>query len=296
LSYLIASDYRKQIQDQNLQAVITSTPSIQAAAELAAQEECIGYLVQKYDTSAEFTDTLQYDPTVATYGAMSRVYLNANAYVPTAAYAVGSLTLQAGMVYINTTAIAAGGEVFNPAHWTLLGAQYAIFFAIFPAMPFKLKWLYNIGDLVFWKGVIYKCVNNTLPLDHAQLIQYGDWDNVPYPNYFPDDPNNGPGQWLSQGAYTIAAGSLLNTAIFTPGDNRSQQLVMYMIDIVLFHLHSRISPRNIPDLRQDRYDSAISWLKNVARGDDITAPIPKKQPPSGRRFRWGSNIKNINGY
>lgn len=298
MSYLIAQDYLKQIQEQNLQAIIASTPSIQAAAELAAQEECISYLIQKYDTCAEFTDTLQYDPTVVTYGAMSRVYLNAPAYVATAAYAVGALTLNGGNVYICNTAIAAPGEAFNPAHWTLLGSQYQLFFAVFPQPEFKLKWCYNLGDLVYWKGSIYKCLKPTLPLDHDSLLQYGNWDAVPYSNYFPDDPNNGATQWFNQGAYAIPAGQLLSTnpVYFMPGDNRSQMLVLMMIDIVLYHLHSRISPRNIPELRAERYEAAKSWLKNVARGDEITAPIPKKQPPQGRRIRWSSNIKNTNSY
>jgi Protein of unknown function (DUF1320) len=296
LSYLIAQDYLKQIQEQNLQAVISSTPSIQAVAELAAQEECISYLIQKYDTEAEFTDTLLYDPTAATYNAMSRVYLNASAYVAMQAYAVGALTLYQGNVYICKTIIA--GEAWTIAHWTLLGAQYQLFFAIFPELEFKLYWLYNVGDLAYWKGRIYSCLKNTRLLGHQDLIQAYNTENIPYPNFFPDDPVNGPGQWYDQGAYSIPAGGLLSVdpVYFIPGDNRSQMLVLYMIDMVLYHLHSRISPRNIPEIRAERYEAAKSWLKNVARGNDITAPIPKKQPPQGRRIRSGSNIKNQNGY
>lgn len=79
------------------------------------------------------------------------------------------------------------------------------------------------------------------------------------------------------------------------GDNRNQQLVNYMIDIALYHVHSRISPRNIPDLRVKRYDDAIRWLKMAGRGD-ITADIPLIQPKQGRRIRYGGQIKNINSY
>jgi hypothetical protein len=296
LSYLIAQDYLKQIQEANLQAVISSTPSIQAVSELAAQEECISYLVQKYDTEAEFSDTLQYDPTVATYNAMSRVFLNATAYVANTAYAVGALTLYQGNVYICNTIIVS--EAWTAGHWTLLGSQYQLFFAIFPKPEFKLQWFYNVGDLVYWKGNIYNCVKATRSLGHDSILQYGDWANVPYQNYFPDDPNNGYQQWFNQGVYAIPAGSLLSQApvYFIPGDNRSQMLVLFMIDMVLYQLHSRISPRNIPEIRESRYEAAKSWLKNVARGNEITAPIPRKQPPQGRRIRWNSNIKNVNGY
>ena len=71
---------------------------------------------------------------------------------------------------------------------------------------------------------------------------------------------------------------------------------MFMVDIVLYHINSRVSPRNIPQIRMDRYDAAISWLKNVAKGDDITADIPVKQPKQGSRNRYGGNVKNINTY
>ena len=49
-------------------------------------------------------------------------------------------------------------------------------------------------------------------------------------------------------------------------DERNKLIVMYCIDIVLYHVHSRIAPRQIPELRGIRYDSAITWLKMVAKG------------------------------
>ena len=79
------------------------------------------------------------------------------------------------------------------------------------------------------------------------------------------------------------------------GDNRNQQLVNYFIDIALYHVHSRISPRNIPDLRVKRYDDAIKWLKMAGRGD-ITAELPLIQPKQGARVRYGGQVKNINTY
>ena len=47
---------------------------------------------------------------------------------------------------------------------------------------------------------------------------------------------------------------------------RNPIILMYLIDIVLYHLHSNISPRNIPELRGIRYEAAIDWLKMVASG------------------------------
>ena len=81
---------------------------------------------------------------------------------------------------------------------------------------------------------------------------------------------------------------------FVKGDNRNQQMVTYMTDVALYHLHSRIAPRNIPDLRVKRYDDAIAWLKQCAKGDDITANLPKIQPTQGMRNRYGSVLPKQN--
>lgn len=50
------------------------------------------------------------------------------------------------------------------------------------------------------------------------------------------------------------------------GTERNPLIVMYMIDIALYHLFSNITPRNIPQIRIDRYDAAIRWLDKVAQG------------------------------
>ena len=68
-----------------------------------------------------------------------------------------------------------------------------------------------------------------------------------------------------------------------------------MIDIALYHIHSRIAPRNIPDLRVKRYDDAKKWLKMCAHGD-ITPNILLKTPRSGCKIRIGSQTKNTNNY
>lgn len=83
---------------------------------------------------------------------------------------------------------------------------------------------------------------------------------------------------------------------FTKGDNRNQQMLMYMVDIVLYHLYSRIAPKSIPDLRVDRYNAAIIWLQKVAKDDGVTADLTKIQPKAGGRFRSGSNVKQVNSY
>ena len=50
------------------------------------------------------------------------------------------------------------------------------------------------------------------------------------------------------------------------GANRNAQIIMLMVDITLYHLHSNIVTRAMPNTRQKRYDDAVSWLKMVSKG------------------------------
>ena len=57
-------------------------------------------------------------------------------------------------------------------------------------------------------------------------------------------------------------------AIFAAtGENRNAELVMYLVDMSLYHLHSRMTPGQVPELRNNRYADALEWLKSVSSGD-----------------------------
>jgi hypothetical protein len=79
------------------------------------------------------------------------------------------------------------------------------------------------------------------------------------------------------------------------GTQRDPQLLAYIIDISLFHLHSRIAPRNIPELRQTRYENAIAFLKMCSFGE-VTPKLTPISPAQGNRIRYGGNAKKINQY
>jgi phage gp36-like protein len=77
------------------------------------------------------------------------------------------------------------------------------------------------------------------------------------------------------------------------GTARNELIVMYMIDMVLYHLHSRINPNKVPDLRGIRYEAAISWLKSVAKGE-ISPDLPLLEDTEGNAINiiaYGSNPK-----
>jgi phage gp36-like protein len=87
---------------------------------------------------------------------------------------------------------------------------------------------------------------------------------------------------------------LFDDELIKTGIDRDPQLLNYIIDIALYHLHSRIAPRNIPVLRENRYNNAVTWLKMCAMGD--VTPKLALQPLTGKVIRWGSAPKTQNTY
>lgn len=380
MSYLIFEDFKRSIQSDNLKQVIGQDLTLVDKVSNLAVEEATSYLKPKYNTSEEFTDTPSYNPAKA-YNAGSRVYLTANTYSATNLYQLYVLTLYNSNVYVCTSTIATP-EAFNPDHWTLLGAQYSMYYVPYPKPVFDYLSVYEVGDMVFWKNKIYTCAIATTGISYDTKIQINVSTTPNYTNIFPDDKVNGAAYWGAGVPYSVDQSTLyagaanlyapsysqtlqiqytaatdgesfisiptlvgktiiqivldikplltslysynendeiltlngfsiytgqtlfilyttfiepLESAVWLLGDNRSQQMVTYLIDISLYHIHSRIAPNNIPELRVKRYDDAIAWLKKSAKGD-ITANITVNQPIQGRRIRYNSNQKQNNGY
>ena len=57
-------------------------------------------------------------------------------------------------------------------------------------------------------------------------------------------------------------------AIFSAtGTARHALILMFAIDITVYHIFCQHNPYKIAKIRQDRYDRAIEWLKGVMKGD-----------------------------
>lgn len=338
--YLRTRDYDRFIQGANFQQIISQDSSLRLLAEAAALEEVNSNLLNKYDTSIEFTDTNPFSVTAA-YNAFGRVELNGFAdYNPAVSYLAANKTIVtfSSNIYIiknDTTG------VFAPGDWTLLGAQYDLFYIPYPYPVFSFYGTYKVGDRVFWKGNIYQCLQGTGAIDHQTFLNATTYGNIPPVNVFPDDSINGAQVWGNGVSYSVTG---LNTSAvpadftawnnvtiyaigdrvsrgnkiwealaintdkipgiditnwqsisWTLGDNRSQQLVVVMVDIVLYHLHTRIAPQNIPELRVLRYRSAQRWLNDANKGN-ITPNLPLTTPRAGGRIAFGGNTKLNNIY
>lgn len=358
MGYLRLRDYEKQIQLQNLDQITSNDPGLVDLVNSLSQEEMTSYLIQKYNTAFEFTDTPIFKYT-AVYGAADRFYLDFVPYNPLTSYIVGD-TAEYALNGPNDqyVCIAPTTGAFNPVKWQTLGKKYTIAFISYPYPRFNYLNVYKIGDRVWWEGKVYQALRDTIIPTHEMILQARVYRNIGPPNSLPGapqtafaDPNSissSTAQWGVGTPFSIAAASGLqaiggtlpwssltsystgNIVSFsdptyptvqawvavqaninvqpgsdiinwlpigiTVGDNRSQQMVALMADIALFHLHSRIAPRNIPELRVARYAEARKWLMDAAKGNVTPINLELNQPEIGNRITFGGNIKSINSY
>lgn len=84
------------------------------------------------------------------------------------------------------------------------------------------------------------------------------------------------------------------------GNARNALLVMYFVDVVLYHIHARINPQRTPDLRDVRYERAIDWLRDVTKGlitpDLPTLPTEEGSTANNTAILYGSKPKRNNDY
>ena len=65
-------------------------------------------------------------------------------------------------------------------------------------------------------------------------------------------------------------------AIFSAtGADRNQLVLMMAIDITVYHIYCQHNPYKISQVRKDRYDRAVEWLKAVAAGKITIANAPR---------------------
>lgn len=57
-------------------------------------------------------------------------------------------------------------------------------------------------------------------------------------------------------------------AVFSAtGNDRHALILMFAIDISVYHIFCQHNPYKMAKVRQDRYDRAVEWLKGVMKGD-----------------------------
>lgn len=77
---------------------------------------------------------------------------------------------------------------------------------------------------------------------------------------------------------------------------RNSYIVMITLDCTLYHLYTSVIPDRMPEIRSQRYQDAIDWLKMIANGD-TEADLPKKTSEDGSEiigFKISSKYKANN--
>ena len=83
------------------------------------------------------------------------------------------------------------------------------------------------------------------------------------------------------------------------GSDRNQLVLMMAIDIAVYHIFCIHNPQKLSQIRKDRYNRAMEWLKQVA-GEEISidgAPLLSEDERLARlTFIIRSNPKRVNNY
>lgn len=233
MPYLILQDYYSSIQDTNLQQIISADDSFRVTKQDTALAEIKSYLTQKYDVSDEFRETKAYSFATA-FKAKQLIYLTASAYSASSTYALNALTLYSGKVYYCSTAILVP-EAFTLNKWTLLGDQYTLYYIDLPYEEYNVYKRYVVGDLVFWKDKVHRCLKPSLNIGHQAALQYSTVNNIPLSNDFPDGV--GQTQWSDGVDYsftglwpTAVVGDFTawsNVTAYTTGQRVSQDSIIW---------------------------------------------------------------------
>lgn len=89
------------------------------------------------------------------------------------------------------------------------------------------------------------------------------------------------------------------TAIFAAtGTSRSHLVVMYLVDMVTYHISAARTPRDVPQIRKDRYDAAMKWLEDCANGiaNPFLPILTDDNGDSKSDLKFGSNPKTEHYY
>jgi hypothetical protein len=220
---------------------------------------------------------------------------------------------------------ASGFSGYSGVAYSFVCLNKDLFYANLPFEEYKIDKFYHPGEFVWYKNNIFVAlqkVRGKTPADSNNLeLVYG----IPglggggfyaQGEFGAYGVNEGtiPGKkssaqsWANQNlvsglTYVTNSGTSVfsfsavtpdNTTFWTAGENRPFLLKMYLIDVILYHLHSSVNPRNIPLLREDRYKAARKWLDEVNRGR-VFAELPIKIPvTNGGSFIWGGQPKSDN--
>lgn len=88
-----------------------------------------------------------------------------------------------------------------------------------------------------------------------------------------------------------------DTLFNAEGTNRHPLVLMMAIDITVYHLFCIHNPQKMSQIRTDRYERAVEWLKQVSRqaiGIDGAPLLPEEDRKDNAPWLMHSNLKRTN--
>ena len=87
-------------------------------------------------------------------------------------------------------------------------------------------------------------------------------------------------------------------AIFSAsGEDRNQLILMMVIDIAVYHIFCIHNPQKLSQVRKDRYERAVEWMRAVA-DEEISIEgvpmLPEDERASKASLMFKSNRKRVN--
>jgi phage gp36-like protein len=87
------------------------------------------------------------------------------------------------------------------------------------------------------------------------------------------------------------------TAIFAAtGNDRNQLVLMFCLDIAVYHVYGIGNPAKLSPSRTARYERAVEWLKAVQKGTVTISDAPRLPEPARGFFYLHSRPKRCNHF
>jgi phage gp36-like protein len=91
----------------------------------------------------------------------------------------------------------------------------------------------------------------------------------------------------------------VNAIFYRAGGDRNQLVLMMAIDMVVYHILCIHTPQKVSQIRKDRYERAMEWLKQISDEDisiDGAPLLPEEERANKATFLTRSNPKRVNHY
>lgn len=324
MAFLLKNDYYSLISELNLNVVISDTDSFLAKRQKSAIEEISSFLRHRYDVNQIFKDILTF-VLANTYAENDLVEWSETAYDTGTTYDTDDRCSYSGKIYKSKEDGVTGA--YDDTKWTELADNESLWYARIPTtdnLPSETfsytqnaytgkhneitGWDKATDTILYFKRdnkrvYVYKSTANRLAGYPSEgYFEYEtEGIELPITKKIITGSNETLGGFIDIIGYIddLQEWNVEATNYWTEGDNRNAKIVELMIDIVVYHVHARIQPRNIPEIRKERYDGndpdqkggAIGFLKLVQKGT-AQLDIPRHDDNQrGQNVTYGSKKK-----